>query len=91
MIDQRLRELGSTLPAVFPPAGNYLGCVVDNGIVYVGGLRAHRRENIIRGKVGQDLTLVGGMRAPSGSAGGRFPSFTAGSSSWFCSPSPGGP
>jgi hypothetical protein len=33
VIDERLRELGSTLPPVFPPAGNYLGCVVDSGIV----------------------------------------------------------
>ena len=63
MIDQRLRELGITLPPVFPPAGNYLGCVVDNGIVYVGGHGPIDGENIIRGKVGQDLSLEEGRHA----------------------------
>jgi hypothetical protein len=29
VIDQRLQELGIELPPVFPPAGNYLGCVVE--------------------------------------------------------------
>ena len=28
MIAERLVELGIELPPVFPPAGNYLGCVV---------------------------------------------------------------
>ena len=37
MIEQRLQELGIVLPPVFPPAGNYLGCVVDDGLVFVGG------------------------------------------------------
>ena len=63
MIDQRLRELGITLPPVFPPAGNYLGCVVDNGIVYVGGHGPIDGENIIRGKVGRDLSLEEGRQA----------------------------
>ena len=63
MIDQRIRELGITLPPVFPPAGNYLGCVVDNGIVYVGGHGPIDGENIIRGKVGQDLSVEEGRHA----------------------------
>lgn len=63
MIDQRLHELGITLPAVFPPAGNYLGCVVDGGIVYVGGHGPIDGENIIRGKVGRDLSLEEGRYA----------------------------
>jgi enamine deaminase RidA (YjgF/YER057c/UK114 family) len=63
VIDQRLRELGIALPPVFPPAGNYLGCVVDNGIVYVGGHGPIDGKNIIRGKVGQDLSLEEGRHA----------------------------
>ena len=63
MIDQRLQELGITLPPVFPPAGNYLGCVVDNGIVYVGGHGPIDGQNIVRGKVGRDLSLEEGREA----------------------------
>jgi enamine deaminase RidA (YjgF/YER057c/UK114 family) len=63
VIDQRLQELGITLPPVFPPAGNYLGCVVDNGIVHVGGHGPINGESIIRGKVGADLSLEEGRQA----------------------------
>ena len=63
MIDQRLRELGITLPPVFPPAGNYLGCVVDDGIVYAGGHGPIDGQTIIRGKVGRDLSLEEGKQA----------------------------
>jgi enamine deaminase RidA (YjgF/YER057c/UK114 family) len=63
VIDQRLHELGITLPPVFPPAANYLGCVVDNGIVYVGGHPPVDGGNMIRGKVGQDLSLEEGRQA----------------------------
>ena len=35
--DARLAELGITLPAVFPPAGNYLRCKRAGDLLYVGG------------------------------------------------------
>jgi enamine deaminase RidA (YjgF/YER057c/UK114 family) len=63
VIDQRLEELGITLPPVFPPAGNYLGCVVDGGMVHVGGHGPIDGGNIIRGKVGADLALDEGRQA----------------------------
>jgi enamine deaminase RidA (YjgF/YER057c/UK114 family) len=63
VIDQRLQELGITLPPVFPPAGNYVGCVVDEGIVYVSGHGPIDGERIIRGKVGRDLSLEDGKQA----------------------------
>jgi enamine deaminase RidA (YjgF/YER057c/UK114 family) len=63
VIDQRLEELGITLPPVFPPAGNYLGCVVDGGMVHVGGHGPIDGGNIIRGKVGADLSLDEGRQA----------------------------
>ncbi len=63
MIDQRLQELGIVLPPVFPPAGNYLGCVVDNGVVYAGGHGPINGDNIMRGKVGRDLSLAEGQQA----------------------------
>ena len=63
MIDQRLQELGIVLPPVFPPAGNYLGCVVDGGLVYAGGHGPINGEHVIRGKVGGDLSLEEGRQA----------------------------
>ncbi len=44
-IADRLVSLGIELPPPFPPAGNYLPCVIDEGLVYVGG----------HGPVGPDL------------------------------------
>jgi enamine deaminase RidA (YjgF/YER057c/UK114 family) len=56
-IAARLEELGIELPPVFPPAGNYLGCVVDGGLVYVGGHGPIAGIDVVRGKVGADVTL----------------------------------
>lgn len=58
MIAHRLTELGIVLPAVFPPAGNYLCCVVVDDIVYVGGHGPISDAEVIRGKVGADLSLA---------------------------------
>jgi enamine deaminase RidA (YjgF/YER057c/UK114 family) len=63
MIAERLASLGLTLPPVFPPAGNYVGCVIDNGIVYAGGHGPIAGTEIIRGKVGGDLSLDDGRKA----------------------------
>ena len=63
MIAERLDSLGIELPTVFPPAGNYLGCVVDDDIVYVGGHGPIAGSDTVIGKVGGDLTLEDGRRA----------------------------
>jgi enamine deaminase RidA (YjgF/YER057c/UK114 family) len=60
---ERLEELGLVLPPLFPPAGNYLGCVVDDGMVYVGGHGPIDGQDIVRGKVGTDPTMLDGQRA----------------------------
>ena len=62
-IADRLRDLGIELPPVFPPAGNYLGCVMDGGLVYVGGHGPIAGADVVRGKVGSDLTLEEGRHA----------------------------
>ena len=63
MIDERLAELGIQLPPVFPPQGNYLACVIDGDLVYVSGHGPVDGEQMIRGKVGRDLTLEQGRDA----------------------------
>ncbi|HUB69602.1 MAG TPA: RidA family protein [Acidimicrobiales bacterium] len=63
MISERLIQLGMALPPVFPPAGNYLGCVIDDGLVYVGGHGPIDGANVISGKVGGAVSLEEGYRA----------------------------
>jgi enamine deaminase RidA (YjgF/YER057c/UK114 family) len=58
-----MKELGVTLPLVFPPAGNYLGCVIDGDLVYVGGHGPIAGATIIRGKVGGEISLERGREA----------------------------
>jgi enamine deaminase RidA (YjgF/YER057c/UK114 family) len=62
-IDERLQELRIELPAVFPPAANYLGCVIDDGLVYVGGHGPIAGAEVVRGKVGADVSLEDAQRA----------------------------
>ena len=57
MIEERLQELGITLPPVFPPAGNYVGCVITGTTVYVGGHGPVDGDRVIRGKVGRDVSV----------------------------------
>ncbi len=57
VIRERLAELGISLPPVFPPAGNYLGCVVVDRTVFVGGHGPTDGDRVIRGKVGADVSL----------------------------------
>jgi enamine deaminase RidA (YjgF/YER057c/UK114 family) len=57
VISERLAALGIDLPPVSPPAGNYVGCVVIGDMVHVGGHGPINGSQIIRGKVGSDLTL----------------------------------
>jgi enamine deaminase RidA (YjgF/YER057c/UK114 family) len=62
-IADRLVSLGIELPPPFPPAGNYLSCVIDEGLVYVGGHGPIAGDQMTRGKVGGDLTLEQGREA----------------------------
>jgi enamine deaminase RidA (YjgF/YER057c/UK114 family) len=62
-IADRLDSLGIELPPPFPPAGNYLPCVIDGGLVYVGGHGPVAGDQMMRGKVGGDLTLDQGREA----------------------------
>ena len=60
---RRLADLGITLPPVSPPAGSYVGCVVDGGLVHVGGHGPVDGDRVVRGKVGHDLTVEEGREA----------------------------
>jgi enamine deaminase RidA (YjgF/YER057c/UK114 family) len=63
MIAERLVELGIVLPPPFPPAGNYLACVVDGNLVHVGGHPPIAGDTMVCGKIGTDLTLEQAQQA----------------------------
>jgi enamine deaminase RidA (YjgF/YER057c/UK114 family) len=63
VISDRLRELGIVLPAVSPPGGNYLLCVVDDDMVYVSGHGPIDGDTIVTGKVGADVTVAEARQA----------------------------
>ena len=62
-VARRLEELGIELPPPMPPAGNYVSCVVVGDQVIVGGHGPVNGDEVVRGKVGADLDLVGAQRA----------------------------
>lgn len=62
-IAERLAALGLSLPPPFPPAANYLACVVDGDVVHVGGHGPIAGDRMMRGKVGADLSLEEGREA----------------------------
>lgn len=62
-IDQRLSELGVTLPEAPAPAANYVPFVVAGGLVYVSGQISQDADGPIRGKLGQDLDVAAGAAA----------------------------
>lgn len=62
-IDQRLRELGLTLPTAPAPAAAYVPYVISGKIVYVSGQISQGPGGLIRGKLGEDLSTEQGAEA----------------------------
>ena len=57
-IDQRLVELGLTLPEPFPPAGSYVAAVRTGSLLYLSGAGPVRADgSIVTGKVGDGVDL----------------------------------
>jgi len=62
--DQRLTELGIELPEPFPPAGNYVPAVRTGSLLFLSGTGPARADgSFVRGKVGGDIDLDGGVEA----------------------------
>jgi enamine deaminase RidA (YjgF/YER057c/UK114 family) len=61
--EQRLIELGIELPTPFPPAANYVACVRHGDLLYVSGHGPINGRDVVRGKVGTDLTVEQGREA----------------------------
>ena len=61
--EQRLVELGIELPPVFAPAANYVSCIRHGDLLYTAGHGPVNGSEVIRGKVGTDLTVEQGRDA----------------------------
>lgn len=63
-VDDRLKELGLTLPQTPTPAGNYVSAVSSGSMVYVSGHGPRQADGtMITGKVGRELTVEEGYAA----------------------------
>ncbi len=62
-IDQRLAELGVTLPDAPAPVANYVPFVVAGDIVYVSGQVSRDASGPIVGRLGADLDIAAGAAA----------------------------
>lgn len=61
--DQRLADLGLSLPDAPAPQANYLPFVVVGNTVYVSGQVSMNADGLITGKVGADLTAEEAAKA----------------------------
>ncbi len=62
-IDDRLNELGIELPEAPAPAANYIPFVISGDLVFISGQVSADASGLIRGKLGEDLSVDDGQRA----------------------------
>jgi enamine deaminase RidA (YjgF/YER057c/UK114 family) len=63
-IDQRLAELGITLPQPAAPVASYVPTVEVGGLLYISGQVSFGEDGqLIKGRLGEDVDLDGGIAA----------------------------
>lgn len=67
-IDNRLKELGLTLPEAAAPVANYVPYVQSGNMVFISGQISKIGDNVIGGRLGEDLTVERGQEAAKLSA-----------------------
>ena len=63
-IEQRLSDLGLTLPEASTPAANYVSYVVSGNLVFIAGQTSVRPDGtMMTGRLGEDLNIESGQEA----------------------------
>ena len=63
-IDQRLAELGITLPQPSAPVASYVPAVEQGGLLHISGQISFAEDgNLIVGRIGEDMNLERGIGA----------------------------
>ena len=63
-IDQRIAELGITLPQAAAPVASYVPAVEAGGILHISGQISFAEDgSLIKGRLGEDVDLDGGIAA----------------------------
>jgi enamine deaminase RidA (YjgF/YER057c/UK114 family) len=65
-IDAKLAELGLTLPQAAAPVAAYVPVVVQGGLAYVSGQVSFVDGTLVKGRLGEDVSLEDGIRAAQG-------------------------
>src|SRR5271170_7458740 len=61
--DQKLSELGYTLPELPAPGGNYLSAKIVGNLVFLAGVISMDGHSVMTGVIGQDRTIEEGYTA----------------------------
>ena len=62
-IETKLTEMGITLPDAPAPAANYVPFVISGTTVYVSGQISNAPDGLIKGKLGDDMSVEAGAAA----------------------------
>jgi enamine deaminase RidA (YjgF/YER057c/UK114 family) len=63
-IDQRLAEIGITVPEAAAPVASYVPAVELNGLLHISGQISFAEDgSLIKGRLGDDVDLEGGIAA----------------------------
>ena len=62
--DNKIKELKIVLPEAKPPVGNYVATKISGNLLYISGqISINEKGDLIKGKVGKDLTTEDGYKA----------------------------
>ena len=67
-IDQKIADLGLTLPEPSAPVANYVPYVISGNLVFISGQISKVGDEAIGGRLGEDLTVEQGQKAAKLSA-----------------------
>jgi len=66
--EEKLAELGLTLPEAAAPVANYVPYVISGNMVFISGQISKIGDDTIGGRLGEDLTVERGQEAAKLSA-----------------------